>query len=39
MEKKQEFSPIGIPFGRRHLKLAMLAMAPVGKTVVDKAYD
>jgi uncharacterized membrane protein YccF (DUF307 family) len=30
---------IGIPFGFQHLKLAMLALAPVGKTVVDKVYD
>ncbi len=30
---------IGIPFGFQHLKLAMLAMAPVGKTVVDKTYN
>ncbi|QLA16078.1 YccF domain-containing protein [Desulfolutivibrio sulfoxidireducens] len=30
---------IGIPFGFQHLKLAMLALAPVGKTVVDKIYD
>jgi len=26
---------IGIPFGIQHLKLAMLALAPVGKTIVD----
>jgi uncharacterized membrane protein YccF (DUF307 family) len=26
---------IGIPFGIQHLKLAVLALAPVGKTVVD----
>lgn len=26
---------IGIPFGFQHLKLAMLALAPIGKTVVD----
>ena len=26
---------IGIPFGLQHLKLAGLALAPVGKTVVD----
>jgi uncharacterized membrane protein YccF (DUF307 family) len=25
---------IGIPFGVQHLKLAMLALAPVGKTIV-----
>ncbi len=30
---------IGIPFGFQHLKLAILALAPVGKTVVDKVYD
>ncbi|NDV64475.1 YccF domain-containing protein [Bacteroides sp. 224] len=27
---------IGIPFGRQHFKLAALALAPFGKTVVDK---
>jgi uncharacterized membrane protein YccF (DUF307 family) len=27
---------IGIPFGIQHLKLAVLALAPVGKTVVSK---
>ena len=27
---------IGIPFGIQHLKLAMLALAPVGKTIVSK---
>ncbi|MDF7676751.1 YccF domain-containing protein [Neisseriaceae bacterium ESL0693] len=27
---------IGIPFGLQHLKFAMLALAPIGKTVVDK---
>lgn len=27
---------IGIPFGMQHLKLAMLTLAPIGKTVVDK---
>jgi uncharacterized membrane protein YccF (DUF307 family) len=27
---------IGIPFGYQHLKLAMLALAPIGKTIVDK---
>jgi len=26
---------IGIPFGWQHLKLAGLAVAPIGKTVVD----
>jgi len=26
---------IGIPFGLQHLKLAAIALAPVGKTVVD----
>lgn len=30
---------IGIPFGFQHLKLAMLALAPIGKTVVDKTYQ
>ena len=29
-------SIIGIPFGIQHLKLAACALAPVGKTVVDK---
>lgn len=29
-------SIIGIPFGLQHLKLAACALAPVGKTVVDK---
>jgi uncharacterized membrane protein YccF (DUF307 family) len=27
---------IGIPFAIQHLKLAVIALAPVGKTVVDK---
>lgn len=27
---------IGIPFGRQHFKLAALALAPFGKTIVDK---
>jgi len=27
---------IGIPFGIQHLKLAAIALAPIGKTVVDK---
>jgi uncharacterized membrane protein YccF (DUF307 family) len=27
---------IGIPFGIQHLKLASLALAPIGKTIVDK---
>jgi uncharacterized membrane protein YccF (DUF307 family) len=27
---------IGIPFGLQHLKLAVLALAPVGKTIVSK---
>lgn len=27
---------IGIPFGRQHFKLAALALAPFGKTVVEK---
>jgi uncharacterized membrane protein YccF (DUF307 family) len=26
---------IGIPFGIQHLKLAVLALAPVGKTIVS----
>ena len=29
-------SIIGIPFGIQHLKLAGIALAPVGKTIVDK---
>ncbi|EFL51410.1 protein of unknown function DUF307 [Solidesulfovibrio fructosivorans JJ]] len=29
---------IGIPFALQHLKLATLALAPIGKTVVDKQY-
>lgn len=27
---------IGIPFGVQHLKLAAIALAPIGKTIVDK---
>lgn len=27
---------IGIPFGIQHLKLAVLALAPIGKTIVTK---
>jgi uncharacterized membrane protein YccF (DUF307 family) len=27
---------IGIPFGLQHLKLAMIAIAPIGKTIIDK---
>ena len=27
---------IGIPFGIQHLKLACIALAPIGKTIVDK---
>lgn len=27
---------IGIPFGWQHLKLAAMALAPIGKTIVDK---
>lgn len=27
---------IGIPFGLQHLKLAMLALAPIGKTIVTR---
>ena len=27
---------IGIPFGIQHLKLAGVALAPIGKTIVDK---
>jgi uncharacterized membrane protein YccF (DUF307 family) len=26
---------IGIPFGIQHLKLALIALAPIGKTIVD----
>ncbi|MGD9609723.1 MAG: YccF domain-containing protein [Desulfovibrionaceae bacterium] len=29
---------IGIPFGLQHLKLAWLALAPIGKTVIDNPY-
>ena len=29
-------SIIGIPFGVQHLKLAGIALAPIGKTIVDK---
>jgi uncharacterized membrane protein YccF (DUF307 family) len=29
-------SIIGIPFGLQHLKLAAIAIAPIGKTIVDK---
>lgn len=28
---------IGIPFGIQHLKLAMIALAPIGMTIVDKS--
>ncbi len=27
---------IGIPFGIQHVKLAGLALAPIGKTIIDK---
>lgn len=27
---------IGIPFGVQHLKLALVSLSPVGKTIVDK---
>ena len=27
---------IGIPFGIQHLKLALIALAPIGKAIVDK---
>ena len=27
---------IGIPFGIQHIKLAAIAMAPIGKTIVSK---
>lgn len=30
---------IGIPFGIQHLKLASIAIAPIGKTVVSKNYS
>lgn len=30
------FTIIGIPFGLQHLKLAGLALAPIGKTIVSK---
>ena len=29
---------IGIPFALQHLKLAGLALAPIGKTVIEKRY-
>ena len=29
-------SIIGIPFGLQHLKLAAIAIAPIGKTIIDK---
>ena len=29
-------SIIGIPFGIQHLKLALIALAPIGQTIVDK---
>lgn len=29
---------IGIPFALQHLKLATLALAPIGKSVIDKRY-
>jgi uncharacterized membrane protein YccF (DUF307 family) len=29
---------IGIPFGLQHLKLAKLALAPIGKTIIDSDY-
>ena len=29
---------IGIPFGLQHLKLAKLALAPIGKTIIDADY-
>lgn len=31
-------SIIGIPFGLAHLKLATLTLAPIGRTVTNKAY-
>lgn len=27
---------IGIPFGLQHMKLAAIAIAPIGKTIIDK---
>lgn len=27
---------IGIPFGVQHIKLALIALAPIGKTIVEK---
>jgi uncharacterized membrane protein YccF (DUF307 family) len=27
---------IGIPFGIQHMKLALIALAPIGKTIVSK---
>ena len=30
------FSIIGIPFGIQHLKLAGIALAPIGKTIISK---
>lgn len=27
---------IGIPFGIQHLKLAIIALAPIGQTIVNK---
>ena len=32
------FVIIGIPFGIQHLKLAKLALAPIGKTIIDSDY-
>lgn len=29
---------IGIPFGIQHLKLALLSLAPIGRTVITKRY-
>jgi len=29
-------SIIGIPFGIQHIKLALISLAPIGKTVVDR---
>jgi uncharacterized membrane protein YccF (DUF307 family) len=26
---------IGIPFGIQHIKLALIALAPIGETIVD----
>lgn len=30
---------IGIPFAMQHIKLAKIAIAPIGKTIVDKGVE